>query len=333
MPFKSSSVLARRPRPIRLASMATALCIAAMASTYSLPANAKVMQAPGSRVSIDLPKNFKAAAMFAGFMEIISSAAVITRELPPEAYGRIAAGFSVEALTKKGLKDVKSMQLQRPDEHKFVSAIQKHPRADYEKFILVIKDAKNTAVITFNVPKFALKEGQIRRATVIKALTSAKLEPKAAPSRDLFKLGYIGPYSPAGTPTGTSRIYVEKGDKSPKGTRNVIVIAPSFNRLPVTNVQEFAQYAIKHLKTIKIIKTEAAKDQQIDGMPGHKIKVTATRGAAKTPVVVQQLMLAPKTGGYYRLLAITRAADAQRLGPEIDKVFASFKATEIISAQ
>ena len=291
------------------------------------------MQAPGSRISIDLSDSFKSAAMFAGFIEILSSAAVVVRELPSEDYEGVAAGFSAKALAKKGLTNVKTVSLQRPDEHLALTAIQKHTRAVYERFILVFKNTKHTAIVTFNVPQSAFAEGQIKRAYVLKALASAKLAPKAAPSRDLFKLGYKGPYSLAGAPTGTSRTYIEKGDKSPNATRNTIVIAPSLNRLPIKNIQEFARYAIKQLKTIRIIKTEENKDLQIGDIPGHEIKVAATRGPLKTPVIVQQIMLAPKTGGYYRLLAITKQADAHRLEPEIDKMFASFKATEVLSAQ
>jgi hypothetical protein len=333
MLFKSSSISAHRPRPAHIASIPTALCVALLIATYSLPANAKVMQAPGSRVSIDLSDSFKSAAMFAGFIEILSSAAVVVRELPSEDYESVAAGFSAKALAKKGLTDVKTLKLQRLDQHLSLTAIQKHTRAVYERFILVFKNTNNTAIVTFNVPQSAFAEGQIKRAHILKALASAKLEPKAAPSRDLFKLGYTGPYSLVGAPTGTSRTYTEKGDKSPKATRNIIVIAPSLNRLPVKNIHEFSQYAIRQLKTIRIIKTEGTKDLQIAGISGHEIKVAAMRSPSKTPVIVQQLMLAPKTGGYYRLLAITKQADAHRLVPEIDKMFASFKATEVLSAQ
>jgi len=328
-----STNLTHRRRPIRAASLAATLCVALTATSFSLPSLAKVMQAPGSSVSIDLPDRFKPAAMFAGFIEIHSSAAVVVQEFPASDYSRVAAGFSAKALAAKGLTDIKELPLKRTGEYVSLSATMKHPRATYERFMLVFKNAKNTAVVTFNVPQTALAEGHVLRTNVIKALASAKLEAKAAPSRDLFSLGYIGPYRPTGQPTGTSRTYTDANDKSPKGTRNIIVIAPSLNRLPINNLKEFSEYAIKQLKTIKDAKTERTKELPIDGMSGYEIKVSGKRAPSNTPVVVQQLMLSPKSGGYYRLLAITKQSDAKRLAPDIDKIFASFKAAGEISAQ
>lgn len=322
-------------RPIRqwVGLSAVVLLTFALSMVSGTPADAKTMQAPGSRISMDLPDNFKASPLFAGFMEVISSAAVITLELPPEAYDKVVAGFTAEALAKKGIVDVKVGKLDRADTHVYVTGEQKHPRAVFRKFILVMRDAKNTAVLTFNVPQGSLINASIKQADVIKALTSAKLEAKAAPTNDLFKLGYLGPFELTGKPTGTSRIYVTKGDTGPKETRNVMAISPSLNRLPVRDVKDFAQYALKSLNKNKDLTVTATKDVEIDGMSGHQIVASAKRGAANTPVVVRQLVLLPPKGGYYRLVTINKAADEARLAPEIEKVFASFKATKNALAQ
>ncbi len=304
-----------------------AILLALSLSTISgMGAVAKTMQAPGSRVSMDLPDKFKASPLFAGFMEIISSAAVITLELPADAYDKVVAGFTVEALGKKDISNVKMGKLQRADTHFYVTGEQKHPRAVFEKFILVLRDEKNTAVVTFNVPKGSLANASIKRADVIKALTTAKLEAKAAPSKDLFKLGHLGPFKLTGQPTGTSRIYVVEGDSGPQDARNIMAIAPSLNRLPIRSIREFSQYAMQSLKNNKDLAVTGTKDLRIDNMAGHQITATAKRGAAGTPVVIRQLILLPAAGGYFRLLAVNKATDEQRLAPEVDKVFASFKA-------
>lgn len=318
----------------RLTTVSVALFLAMAAWAGSgVSAAAKVMQAPGSRVSMDLPDNFKASPLFSGFMEIISSAAVLTLEMPPEAYDKVAAGFDAKALATKGITKVKPGTLKRSDDYLYVTGEQDHPRAVFEKFILVIRDAKNTAVITFNVPKGAFVNGSIKRENVIKALTTAKLEANAAPSKDLFKLGYLGPFEKAGRVMGTSRMYGVKGDTGPRATRNLMVIAPSLNRLPIKNLQEFSQYALKSLKNTKGLELQNAKDVSIDGMKGHQISATAKRGATEEPYVIRQLILLPAKGGYFRLLSMTKVADDQRLAPEIEKVFASFKATNSAPAQ
>ncbi|MGI9480606.1 MAG: hypothetical protein ACR2PI_28230 [Hyphomicrobiaceae bacterium] len=328
----SKSPAGRLGRRLSSATTIVALALMVWAGT-GFTAAAKVMQAPGSRVSLDLPENFKASPLFAGFMEIISSAAVLTLEMPPEAYDKVVAGFTAEALAKKGIAKVEVGTLKRDDSYLFVTGEQDHPRAVFAKFILVIRDPRNTAVITFNVPKGSLTNGSIKRENVIKALTTAKLEAKAAPSKDLFKLGYLGSFELSGKVTGTSRLYTLKDDKGPKATRNLIVIAPSLNRLPIRDLQEFSQYALKSLKNTKDLAIRNAKDFRIDDMKGHQITAVAKRGKGDTPFVIRQLVLLPSKGGYFRLLSVTRMADEERLAPEIEKIFASFKATDSEAAQ
>lgn len=308
---------------------AVVLAVAGIAAS-STNAAAVRMQAPGSRVSMDLPAKFKSSPLFAGFMEIISSAAVITLELPRDAYDKVVAGFSVAALSKKGITGSKVGKLERSGSYFYVTGEQKHSRALFAKSILVIRDDRNTAVITFNVPKGAFAAGALKHEQVINALTSARLEAEAAPSRDLFKLGYLGPFSLTGQPTGTSRIYTVKDDKGAKDARHIMAISPSLNRLPVNDIGDFSQYAMKSLKRNQDLKIQSTKDVRIDGMAGQQITATATRGAGKTPVFIRQLILLPKDGGYFRLLAISRAAEEQHLGAEIEKIFGSFKA---VSAQ
>ncbi len=318
----------------RIASVSFGLVLAvALWAGSGAGAVAKVMQAPGSRVSMDLPDNFKNSPMFAGFMEIISSAAVLVLEMPPEAYDKAVPGFTAEALGSKGITNVKVGSLKRSDKYYFVTGEQKHPRALFEKFILVIRDAKNTAVITFNVPKGSLANGSIKRENVIKALSTAKFEAKAAPSKDLFKFSYLGPFELSGKVTGTSRIFTVKGDAAPKATRNILVVGPSLNRLPVGNLQEFSQFALKSLKNIKGPAIKDAKDVRIDDMKGYQITATGKRGATDLPVVVRQLILLPAKGGYFRLLSVTKAADEFHDKPENEKVFASFEATKNAPAQ
>lgn len=329
VPFQPFSIRSQR----RLAGAATAvvLALATVLATMggsALPAAAKVMQAPGSRVSVDLPDAFKASPVFAGFMELISSAAVIVREVPADAYDKVVAGLAPEVLAKKGIKDAEVGTLQRTGDYFYVKGEQVHPRAVFEKFILVMRDDRNTAVITVNVPKGSFVNGSIQRSDVIKALTSAKLEAKAAPSRDLFKLAYLGPFELIGQPTGTSRSYATADDDGPKDARNVLVVSPSLNRLPIKSLREFSQYALQSLRKQKDLAVTGNKDMQIDGMAGHLVTATAKRGASSTPVVIRQLILQPASGGYYRLLAVTKAADEARLAPEIARVFASFKAVE-----
>ena len=316
-----------------LRTIGSMLLVLLITTGHSTAARIERMQAPASRISLELPDDFKPSPLFSGFIDLFSSTAVMIHQLPADEYDRVSASFAAANLAEKGITNVTKLELKRSDKYTFIIGEQKYPTITFEKFILAIKDDKNTAVITFNVPVDAYKEGSLKREAVIRALTSAKLEASVAPGKDFFKLDYTGPFELADRPSGTSRIYYEKGDTNSEATRNLIVIGPSLNRLPIRNINEFSEYAINSLKSVKGLQVNSARDLRVHGMAGHQITGTGMRGAKQIAVTIRQLILLPAEGGYYRLLSVTRTADDARLAPEIEKIFASFKTADELIAK
>src|SRR3712207_4580771 len=57
---------------------------------------------PGSRIGLVPPKNMKLARGVAGFQDLASGSAIVTMEMPPEAFSSISAGFTDEGLKAQG---------------------------------------------------------------------------------------------------------------------------------------------------------------------------------------------------------------------------------------
>ena len=81
-----------------LVPMAVAVALAATA-----PARAEVMFPTGSRVGLSPPQGFTPSESFRGFEEKQSGSAILTVELPGQAYGDIEKAMTTPALRKQGV--------------------------------------------------------------------------------------------------------------------------------------------------------------------------------------------------------------------------------------
>ncbi len=304
-----------------------ALSFIVLAISFALAAAtvaAAPRQAPGSRVSLELPDNFQTSKVFMGYIEFISSIAAVIQERPAAEHARIKGRLTAPILAKNGITDVVEGKLARDDDYLFITAKQSHARGRFDKFMLLIRDERSSALITFNVPKGAFAEGAVSREDVIRALTSARLETAAAPFNDPFKFTYLGRFATSPRISGSTRLFTEAGDDAPMGTRNLLIVVPSLNRYPVDDIAALSKASLEGLRDIRDVKIVSDREVQIDAMNGRKTTATALRGSETLPIMLRQLILLPPEGGYFRVLAITRAADEARLAPEIARIFAGF---------
>ena len=81
-----------------LVQVAVAVALAAAA-----PARAEVMFPTGSRVGLSPPQGFTPSDSFRGFEEKQSGSAILTLELPAQAFGDIEKAMTTSALRKQGV--------------------------------------------------------------------------------------------------------------------------------------------------------------------------------------------------------------------------------------
>ena len=312
-----------------IATLAALAVVAASCLLAGADAMAKPQKAPGSRVSIEIPEYFEVSKLFNGFMNTYTGSTIIIVEVPGEAYSEMAAGFTVEALAKKGITKVTKSKLDRKDEHVFFTAEQETTRGAYYKYILLIRNKQHAALITANMPRASITSGLFDTKKILASLTTAKLEAEAAPSNDPFKLGYLGPFKEAGKLRASAKLYTESGSVMPakKGeVRNAVIVAPSINQINVPDITAFAKRAWGSLPGYDNLKVNTEKPITIAGLKGYFIEGDATRKSpdAVVPVFIRQILLERKGGGYFRLMTIGKTAERAKLAPEFDKIVASF---------
>jgi hypothetical protein len=303
----------------------------------ALPAAAKAIKAPGSRISITVPDGFEISKLFSGFLHPNARASIVIAELPTTQYDQIVQGMSDEALAKKGIQEVKRGKLERSDEHHFMTGRQSARGMEVAKFILLIKDAKGVGVITANVPKTAIEDGDLTHNDVRKALTTAVLTDETAPIIKQFTLPDTGAFKEAGKIMGSAVLYSLDGVLAPKElgkTRSVLIISPSIDRMDISNIdlKAFSERALKSLGGFDNLTPQPASVVTINGLTGVRQSAGAVSQSSAAPVSLDQVILIRRSGGYFRLLAILRDDEAPMLKDDIDRIFKGFKVVDEGSA-
>ena len=277
---------------------------------------------------MDVPGNFETSKLFSGFVLPVARTSVIIADLRTNRLDQLKAGLSVAALARKGIEDIIRAKLKRNDDHVYLVGKQTARGVVFNKHVLLIKDGKSVAVITFNVLEDAIKGGFVTQEIVEQVVSSASFTAKAAPIIKQFSLGYLGAFEEAGKLMGNAIMYSTDGQLVPrvKGIqRSVVIIASSVDRVRVHNLKGFSERAIKSVGGFTNVKLAETKGVTIAGFNGAKSQAVAVSSSDKTVVSLVQVVLDRPKGGYYRLLAILRNSEKSKLMPDVEKLILSFK--------
>lgn len=319
------------PRGDQSPRLAVVLVGAALALLASLSiAQARIEQAPNSRVLLDLPAGYVPSAQFAGFQHEGTGSSFVILEVPAKAYDELAAGLTPEKLAVRGIHDVTRGKLTRTDEHVFMRGRQKSPAGEFEKFFVLFKAADLGVLVSANVPAGAIADGSVKAEDVERSLASAAVTDTKV-VRDLYVLSYLGPFKEAGAFVGTSKLYTLDGKTEPERTgalRATFIVAPSLDVRPIPDIADFATRLIETIAGYTGVKAGAARKATVAGLDGVILEAEARHQPDGRAVVIQQVVLAGKDGGYYRMVGIAPAEEADRLVPEFRKMAASFRLAE-----
>jgi len=163
------------------------------------------------------------------------------------------------------------------------------------------------------------------------ALASAAIAAAPAPPRDVFRLGYLGPFLPAGTILGTTHAYTLDGKLEPaqKGDkRAVLIVAPSLDRRELVDAERQAETLLGGLPGLTDVKVVSRHRSEIARMEAIEIVADAKDKDETGAVAIYQVMILPAGGGYYRIIGQFPVAERDSLLPEMRKIAESFRVVE-----
>lgn len=148
-----------------------AIAVAALAMG---PARAEAVFPPGSKVGLAPPAGFKPSENFRGFEEKLSGAAILTLELPAQAYGDIEKAMTGPALKKQGVIVEKREALAlKSGKGVLLVGRQEADGKLMRKWILLGATPVLTALVTVLVPDSA--KGTYSDAAIRQALASVEV--------------------------------------------------------------------------------------------------------------------------------------------------------------
>jgi hypothetical protein len=321
-----SRSIRRAPVAITVASVILGLA-ALLAPVHS--AMASPQQAPNSRVVLDLPAGYQPSPLFAGFQNEELGVSFVILEVSLKAYDELAAGFSSTELAKRGLTDPETGTLGRSDSHIYMRARQRSPAGTYAKFVVLFRTADQTVLVSTNVPVAALEAETVKAEDIEKVLATARTVESTA-VKDLYRLGYVGPFRQSGSFVGTSRLYTLDGvtDVDPAdANRSALMVTPSLDRRPIDDREDLGKRLLAALSGYRDLKLRTARPFEAGGLPAIEIEGDALDTATGARVQIYQAMIYPQEGGYFRLLGFATAADAARLAPEFRRIAEGFVVT------
>jgi hypothetical protein len=170
-------------------SRALLLAAIAVAALAAAPARAEAVFPPGSKVGLSPPAGFKPSDNFRGFEEKLSGAAILTLELPAQAYGDIEKAMTAPALKKQGVIVEKREALAlKSGKGVLLVGRQEADGKLMRKWILLGSTPALTALVTVLVPDSA--KGTYPDAAIREALASVEVRDSVPIDEQMALLPY-----------------------------------------------------------------------------------------------------------------------------------------------
>jgi hypothetical protein len=293
-------------------------------SVLPVPLSAQTMQAPNSRVIIDLPAGFVASKQFSGFMNEKMGASIVVVEFPPEAYSQMVLGMTPDALAARGMQKAVIGKLDtRTGDHVYIRAEQAAGGMAVQKFMLIVKEPDATVLVTANVPDLAISGGRVKTDAIEAALASVRLAAEITPAKPAFTVDDLGPFKEAATLAGFTKIYSLDGTmtKTPEAAyRPVLLIAPSLDKRPVGQLEAFSARAVQSLASFTVDVLQPPRRLKVGGLDAVEQEAVGQDTALGKPLSVYQLIVLLPGGGYIRLVGTAPTPDMAALRPVYVKI-------------
>lgn len=281
---------------------------------------------PGSRIGLVPPTDMSVMRGLTGFRNLKSGSAILTIEMPPEAFPSLAAGFTDEALKAQGFT-IKQRETPRIGGGNAILVAGEQVQGDrtVSKVVLLASDPTMTALVIGQIPT----EAAGRELDIIEtALKTVAFRPPLTLDAQIaalpFRIGDLAGFRSIRTMAGSSLLLTEGPDDVIKSvSQPVLIVAQSFAPGPGMDQHEtFARTALASNSFLKDAVLERSQSYRQSGQSWHEIVAKAVDAQSGEPVVVQQTILF-EPDGYLRVVGMVRPDQRDAVLPRFRRLIDS----------
>lgn len=296
-----------------------------MATGSGSQANAEATLVRGTRVTMETPPGFKAAANFCGYTKEADRSSIMVTEMPAP-YEAATAGFNEAGLATRGMKLISKNNVTAGSYPGIlVEAEQSAYGTTFRKWIMAFGDKSDTIVVTATYPadqveklSAALKEHVISARFNAAAKTPDPMEALPFTVSDSANLHLAGRLQ-------NTLMFTATGKMPVRGTKDhtIFVIGQALTDIEVGDKAEFARERLKKTATVSDIQMLTDKGSTVGGMPAREITATAKGKDGESVFIYQNI--AYGRGSYFILQGLCDAEMRAKKEPEFRQIVSTFK--------
>jgi hypothetical protein len=305
-------------------TIARALTLAVLLSTFTNPSFAQSVRVPGTTVTLAPPEGFSLAQQYPGFERPEAQASIMVTELPGPA-GDMIRSMTGPALASKGVTLMSARdEVIKDKPARLLHVRQKTTRGEALKWILIAGDATTTIMIVGTFTEGVSPGiGDVIQQSLLttswgSAATSSPFEGlpfRVAPTARLKLARRVS----------NMLMFTESGTIGTQGSTEALYIAGhSIGEGQIRDLRGFSESRATQTTLTKEVSNFTGRVIQVGGLDAYELEADAADARSGRAMRLYQIIIPDETG-YFILQGLIRADRAGEMFPEFRAVTASFR--------
>jgi hypothetical protein len=298
------------------------------------PSQFRVAQSQGSNLvafpevglAIPQPTGFTKATSFYGFEQSSTKSSVMLSKIPGP-FSEVTKEFNKTGLATKGisLRSQKNVKIDNRNGLLF-NVSQSAYGQKFLKWILVFGDEQSTTIVvaTFLEQNAAKMSEPLKRVLLGVSASGSSPSVSSLP----FTVTAVEGLSLVQKVAGMGKVAVfTKDGNIPLTSPNdpLFMVAPSLGDVPIDDRKSFANRRLSSYPGIDLIAIKSVNEISIDNLPGWEIIASSQDRKTKIPLMLHQILLFPKQGGYILMIGIVGDKQAKIYSPKFKAIALTYK--------
>jgi hypothetical protein len=286
----------------------------------------------GTGLSLQQPNGFERAEAFHGFQQESTGSSVMVTVIPGS-FSEVTKGFTKETLAKQGIGLLSKRDVRIANRAGLLLNLSQSAYGqEFQKWISVAGDETKTQVVTATFP--TSKSGELSeamRSVVLSATPSSTTDD--TPSLP-FEIGTVEGLANVKRIAAIGKMVAFTKDgrlPASQPTDPLFIVAPSLGNIPIADQRTFAERRLNQTAHTKIDSIESVSDVSIDRTKGIEIEAIGRDQKSEKKLMVYQVILFPKEGGYILMTGLVGNSESNDFLPKFKSLARSYRTLPNVS--